>query len=59
MMTELFLLAQQRLSFVQEARAGLLALWQFFMRTLRDGRIAWPLAIVAAVLAYQLFFKKK
>ena len=58
MMLEIFVLAQQRLSFIEETRAGLWELWLFFMRTIRDGRVAWVLVIVAGIIVYQRFFRK-
>jgi len=57
-MTLNVLLAQQRLSFIQEAIEGLRELWYFFMQTVQDGRIAWVVVVVVGVLLYQRFLKK-
>jgi hypothetical protein len=58
MMVPVFVVAQQTLNFFQVAREGLWELYLFFLQTIRDGRIAWLLVIVAGVLVYQRFFKK-
>ncbi|HUF48983.1 MAG TPA: hypothetical protein VMM93_14290 [Vicinamibacterales bacterium] len=54
----LFFLAQQSLSWFDEAKDGLWDLWLWFNRALRDGTVAWVLLVVAAFLIYQRFFRK-
>lgn len=59
MMPHPLVLARQSLNWFEEIRNGFWDLWVWFNRALRDGTIAWVLLIVAAILIYQRFFRRR